>query len=83
MSKYRIQKDVPIPSADVGGVPFGSKHRKEFSVTLLRLEIGDSFFDNTRTKQQALTLCYMNGKRHDKKFTIRGEKDGQRIWRTE
>jgi len=65
MEKYKIEKDVPVPTRCRRGIyPFA------------KMEIGDSFFTEKGTS------CATHfGKKYNKKFIVRKEKDGFRIWR--
>ena len=42
-----------------------------------KMEVGDSFFSET----DACSSAYMYGKRNGKRFLIRKEGDGFRVWR--
>lgn len=75
MSKYKITKDVPIPTTAHSG-------RQATKYPFPDMEIGDSFFANIPS--QKLSSAAINyGKRYGMRFTVRKEGDGSRVWRIE
>lgn len=68
--KYKIEKGIPIPPRDAGGLPW----------TLRQMDPGDSVLVPSSVKYvaQAMTKC---GKGTGRKFVSRQEDAGRRIWR--
>lgn len=65
-----IEKNIPMPEIPV---------KREFPYQ--NLEVGDSFFVEGIKNQLMLNRNYLEGKRLGRKFTLRREGNGVRIWR--
>jgi hypothetical protein len=68
---YFIEKNIPMPEQRYAKYPFSV------------MEIGDSFFAETKASSLLTTANYFL-KKHNKnwEFTVRKENNGTRIWRT-
>lgn len=72
---YTIEKNVPLPAADVG------RTRGEITTTLALMEVGDSFLISDASKA-ARGVAHQYGRAHGRKFATRKVGDGaMRIWR--
>lgn len=74
MSEYKIEKGVPTP------------HKTDRVYPFSQMEIGDSFFiPNLSTSDGRYQSVSSAGrgqfKRHNKKFSMRSENGGVRVWR--
>ena len=68
MISMEVSKDVPVPPDWV--FPFEV------------MEVGDSFFVDGGKLQVVCNNNYRTGKKLDRKFIARCEKEGVRVWRT-
>ena len=69
MISMEVSKDVPVPP---------DKRRYPYKV----MEVGDSFFVDGGKLQVVCNNNYRTGKKLDRKFIARCEKEGVRVWRT-
>ena len=70
MANFTIEKNIPIPPRGWGSY-----------VNLLEMEIGDSYFVDSKTSHQAIRSLF---KRNNMNITVRKlSSGGFRIWRTE
>lgn len=70
--KYKIRKDVPLPKLKFKGL----------AKTLMSLDVGDSIFVSKKEAKTLSSYVHSTGARHSRKFAIRRERNGHRIWRT-
>jgi len=69
MISMEVSKDVPVPP---------DKRRYPYKV----MEVGDSFFVDGGKLQVVCNNNYRTGKKLERKFIARCEKEGVRVWRT-
>lgn len=70
MTRYKIEKGVPIPESNA-------------QYPWKEMEVGDSFTVPIEKKRRLESARYAWGKRYGKKFTVKAEGDKARIWRIE
>jgi hypothetical protein len=68
MISMEVSKDVPVPP---------DKRRYPYKV----MEVGDSFFVDGGRLQVVCNNNYRTGKKLERKFIARCEKEGVRVWR--
>lgn len=68
----KVEKGIPIP-------PKSSASKYPYA----QLEIGDSFFVKGKIANKFAASAYTQSKKLGIKTTVRNEKDGVRVWRTE
>ena len=74
MTKLLIDKGVPLPPRRKGGPP----DKYPFP----GMEVGDSFFAaNYEDPRVMSNLAWKRGKKLGRKFSVRTEGDGVRVWR--
>lgn len=73
MNDFEIETGVPIPANAI-------KHQYPFS----QMDVGDSFYvspDKPITKASVWGSASLYGKKHGKKFVVRKDGEGFRVWR--
>ena len=69
-----IDKNIPIPTNGTAGAPHKYPWRD--------MEVGDSFYVNGPTRRDSLSQCSSRAARiYGRKFSIRKENCGFRVWR--
>lgn len=74
MPPYEIEKDVPLPSRNSTG-----RSRYPWA----EMEVGDSFFAADGVRSRVAAAAQNHRRRYGRRFAVRVEGDGVRVWRIE